>query len=126
MSEISYHQNCPSCGGPLQPNAMGPQTPPWRCDECLVSWWASELTPVALQAFRRERWDWGDGGTVGHSEVREAVRVEAEKAAMRGVSLREEQIELVHPDVHKGLLNRAKIAPGFADKMRTHLASLDG
>jgi hypothetical protein len=54
--------------------------------------------------------------------VREAVRVEVERAAIRGISLREEQLDLVDERVHRDLLNRHKIAQGFAEKMRERLS----
>lgn len=118
MDEVSYHRTCPICGVSLSVNADGPWTPPWRCDPCRQSWWVSELTQEARACFRREQCDFGWGGTKGEKAVRQAVRVECEQAAVRGVSLRREQLGLVSGEILTGLLARhPKILPAFGQQM---------
>jgi hypothetical protein len=106
------------CGGSLQVNTGGPETAPWRCGECLWSWWTAEVSQDALRHFRRERIDYGDGGTPGLKSVRRAVEVEAELAQIRGVSLRQDQLDLVSTEALSSLLARWKIHESLAEQMR--------
>ena len=107
---------CLICGGVCSPNAGPPETPPWRCDECLWSWWVAELE--AFRDFRRERYDFGDGGTPAHIAVRAAVFLEAELAQIRGVSVRHDQLDLIAPEILAGLLGRFRVHENIAGAMR--------
>jgi|SRR5580658_1199480 hypothetical protein len=109
---------CLICGGVLDPNAGPPETPPWRCDECCWSWWVAELLPEAVKIFRRERYDFGDGGTPGYRAVRRAVEIEAELAQIRGVSVRPDQLDLIAPETLRGLLSRFRVLESMAAAMR--------
>ncbi len=83
---------CPRCGGGLVPVAQGPEAAPWLCAPCHLGFYSAELD--AVRDFRQDRHDFGPSrGT------REAVRIEAEAAHVRGTSLRPEQAPLVRsPD----------------------------
>jgi hypothetical protein len=78
----------------------------------------AELVPEAVKHFRRERYDFGDGGTPGHIAVRAAVFVEAELAQIRGVSVRHDQLDLIAPEILAGLLARFRVHENIAGAMR--------
>ena len=119
MDEVAYHRTCPICGRGLAPNMDGPWTPPWRCDECHVSWWVAELSVSARLAFRKAQHDWGFPGQPGHESVNDQRDSEMQDANHRGVSLRREQLGLIPASVHAALLKRhPKIHPEFAAAMR--------
>lgn len=113
-----YHMLCPRDGSQLLPNAGGPDTPPWRCDECHLSWWVAELSQEARKHYRREQQDWGHMGSAGHKAVREAVHDEMEVAAVRGVSLRREQLGLFSKHTIDLLLERHHVTSHFHEQMR--------
>jgi hypothetical protein len=117
--EQAYFKTCPHCGGQLQPNASGPEIPPWRCDDCLVFYWVAELSQEARASYRPAQMDWGHRGSAAHLAVREAVRIEAEQACLRGVSVRREQLGLLDKRSVSGLLRRGHvIRPDFEHELR--------
>jgi DNA-directed RNA polymerase subunit M/transcription elongation factor TFIIS len=120
MTETAHHKTCPRCGGILHPNIAGPETPPWRCDECHKSYWVAQLTQEARQHFRHAQHDYGWLGSPGHTLVHEAIEVEMREAAARGVSLRREQIGLIGKAELKALMERHKgqIGSGFLRYLR--------
>lgn len=121
MDEVFYHRVCIADGYPLAPNAAGPQTAPWRCDECHTSWWVAELTREAHDAWRLNQGDFGHRGSETYKAIRAAVAIEVEAAMKRGVSLRREQLGLVAPRTIQALLKRGHvIEKGFEAEMRAH------
>jgi len=116
---MNYFRGCPICGQELQANAHAPEIAPWRCDECRRSWWVAELTMEARQHFQLHRRDFGYQGTPGHEMVAAGVLAERVAANGRGVSVRRDQLGLVHRDVLAGLLARhPNIHSNFADEMK--------
>ena len=112
-----YREHCPKCGTKLLPNAAGPETPPWRCDHCRISFWVSEITPSAVVAFRPEQLDHGHGSTASHSEVRQNVADEAALASLRGTSIRHDQLDLIAAETHTAVLKAFAVHPDFAPLM---------
>lgn len=123
MPEQPYIQSCPRCGGPLAPNASGPHTAPWRCDECRQSYYAAELTQDARAAYRMAQRDYGTLGSPAQRQVATAVREETHAAAARGTSLRRDQLGLVTPETMDALLSGFAVHPSFAAQMRAAGAS---
>ncbi len=118
MAEQPYHQSCVRCGQQLTPNVSGPETPPWRCDHCHLSWWVAELSTHARLHYRSSQQDWGVGSSEHHKSVREEVRKEQEEAARRGISLRREQLGHVSKKTLHSLAKHHRISSHFAAMMK--------
>jgi hypothetical protein len=101
-----YHVLCLKCGGDLTAYAGSPDIPPWWCEDCRLFYWTAELTQEARAAYRKEMHDFGHPGSTEHKAVREAVHAEAELAAVRGISLRREQLGLVSKPTLRALIKR--------------------
>lgn len=79
-----------------------PRTAPWLCRYCRYGFWAAELTPEALKAYRPVYHDWGYA--MGRL-IRVAVAAEVNAALERGSSVSDElrpylseaQLALVKP-----------------------------
>jgi hypothetical protein len=46
-----YLTSCPNCGQQLQPVALGPDSAPWACHTCRLSFWVAELSTAARAAW---------------------------------------------------------------------------
>lgn len=124
MDVIAYHRSCPHCGCDLKPNALGPDTPPWRCDECHTSWWVAELSQYARQHYNPHKLDWGHRGSEPHLKIRAQVAAELEVAIKRGVSLRREQLGLVLPRTLDALMRRGlHISKDFLQEMQAQVTT---
>jgi hypothetical protein len=119
----AYHRECLRCGGSLYPVAQGPEIPPWVCPECLVFYWVAELTQEARQSYRHAQHDFGWLGTPEHTAVERAKATEREKALLRGVSVRQEQLGLVPKEDLKALHRRhqGRLSTNFEGHLQQQL-----
>ena len=111
---LAYQTTCPICGSALVPNVAGPHTPPWRCNECLQSWWVEELRAEARKAFRIVQRDWGPSNTAVAKAVRTNVHNELAVAVNRGTSLRQDQLGLVPKTMLKHVLGAYRVSAQFS------------
>lgn len=119
---MNYLRTCHICGQELVPSAHGPSTPPWQCLECHHAWWTSELSQEARQAFQPNRRDFGYKGTPQDSWVAGQRSQEMAEALHRGVSLRPDQLGLVHHDLLHSLLQRfPDMHADFANHIRAQV-----
>lgn len=119
----AYPTTCPTCGDQLAPLAADPDTAPWLCPtfhEGVRGFWTAQLNPKARKLWRAAQHDHGFGPEA--QAILTAIATERGKAAQRGTSLREDQLQLTHPDALKGIkTNDAKFAA-----LVTHALALRG
>lgn len=119
-AQPTYPVKCPKCGGTVSPVALDAQTAPWLCSRCARGWFSCELA-VAHLLFRQQYGDFGFGPPA--EDLRKQAHQERVDAAVRGTSLREDQLGLTPEDVLKGVATRGHLSPDFAKVVHAHLAS---
>lgn len=119
---IGYRTDCPKCGRPLQPVALGPDTAPWLCNECHRGFWSAELTDIARGRYRPRHHDWGLGTPA--TAIRHSVQTEWLHAHVRGASLRPDQLRSSHIDHLVGLRDCGiQMAADFTEALHAEIGA---
>lgn len=115
--------SCPSCGQPLSPVALHPDTAPWLCPAvtgCAAGFWHAEVTGDGAAHYRAQFRDWGRDVAVV-ARIRAAVSDEYLAAQGRGTSLREDQIAIATTRGLSALRDGGRIHPAMLEQVEAEL-----
>lgn len=90
---MTYLLSCPNCGAQLQPVVLGPDSAPWLCALCHISFWVAELSGQARDAWQPtvKCYDW----RARREMLDRATADEAAAASLRGTSALPEHLGLL-------------------------------
>lgn len=91
-TQINYSIACPQCGSPMSLVMAGPESAPWVCQHCYISFWPCELTNEARIGWANGALTWQHRVSVTLSEVRNK---DIEAAMKRSTSVLPEHLQLL-------------------------------
>jgi hypothetical protein len=113
-----YPTDCPLCGRQLTPIAHAHGTAPWQCFPCMRGWFVCELRPEARQHYVHHQlcyhWD-------VVPLILDAMQQELAEAALRGTSLRLDQVLYAHSDYLNGIKDSVHIDKSYSNLIKAEL-----